>query len=298
MKTISKNGIILLFILSIEVSCHSQNDPAGFTADNFAEKIMTYVPVQKKDISDEAFGKGKFQLESTLSNIGRDPEKLIAGDYWNIGNALSHLGEDRPVIELAFELAAANDRATLCQYAEKISGSAFEQAIPETFARFRESCKSLPPEKPLDLDAYIAEQKLDAGLVRLMADIKERDGRHRSDEPIDWEKQHALDRRNQQQIDSLYRQHGAYVGRSLVGEKFEFVMFQVIQHSDPERMDAYLPVVAQAVEENEVSDTALKYLLDRIYALREGYQIFGSQQGVPGGTPEQIRSVKEKYQLR
>lgn len=93
------------------------------------------------------------------------------------------------------------------------------------------------------------------------------------------QQQKVLDQQNQLVIDSLYSIHKSYVGRSLVGEEFQYVMWSVIQHSTVEIMEKYLPIVHSAVQEKELDEGPFKMLLDRFYGLKYGYQIFGSQSG-------------------
>ncbi|MEL6142817.1 MAG: hypothetical protein AAFU67_14500, partial [Bacteroidota bacterium] len=134
-------------------------------------------------------------------------------------------------------------------------------------------------------------------LVTLMAKIDERDQRHRLDPPVDWTKQQPLDKQNFASIDSLYQIHQQYIGRSLVGEKFQHVMWTVIQHSDLDGMERYLPVIAEAVKKEDLPVAPFKMLIDRIHHQRHGYQIFGSQVGVELA-PDGIREmVARKYNL-
>lgn len=65
----------------------------------------------------------------------------------------------------------------------------------------------------------------------------------------------------------------------MVGKRFDNVMWAVIQHSNPDMMEKYIPIVHKAVENNEIKQTPLKMLIDRFYGLKYGYQIFGSQNG-------------------
>jgi hypothetical protein len=78
-------------------------------------------------------------------------------------------------------------------------------------------------------------------------------------------------------IDALYKKYETYIGRSLVGKKFENVMWAVIQHSNIDMMERYLPVIKKAVTDKEIEVGPLKMLIDRFYGLKYGYQIFGSQ---------------------
>jgi len=56
-------------------------------------------------------------------------------------------------------------------------------------------------------------------------------------------------------------------------------MWAVIQHSNLEMMERYLPVIQKAVKDKELNIVPLKMLIDRFYGLKYGYQIFGSQSG-------------------
>ncbi|WP_312406369.1 hypothetical protein [Brevundimonas sp.] len=69
-------------------------------------------------------------------------------------------------------------------------------------------------------------------------------------------------------------------------------MWAVIQHSDLEMMEEYLPVVQQAVADAQLEATPLKMLIDRVHAIRHGTHVFGSQVGVPLADG-QIRSAAE-----
>ena len=89
-------------------------------------------------------------------------------------------------------------------------------------------------------------------------------------------------------IDSIYQNHNKYIGRSVVGGKFASVMWLMIQHSDIETMKRYLPVILDAVKKEELKPTPARMLVDRIYGVEYGYQIYGSQPGVKIA-PENIR---------
>jgi len=92
-------------------------------------------------------------------------------------------------------------------------------------------------------------------------------------------KQAELDQKNQQLIESLCREYGTYIGKGLVGDKYESVMWAVIQHSNVEMMGHYLPLIHKAVKDNELPVAPLKMLIDRFYGLKFGYQVFGTQSG-------------------
>src|SRR5690606_9983453 len=122
---------------------------------------------------------------------------------------------------------------------------------------------------------YSSSKNLDEKLVELINAIEILDQKDRNN----LKSQKQFDITNQLKVDSLYNTYQRYIGKSLVGKKFENVMWQVIQHSNPEMMHKYLPIIQKAVEENEIDVGPFKMLIDRFYGLKYGYQIFGSQSG-------------------
>ena len=74
-------------------------------------------------------------------------------------------------------------------------------------------------------------------------------------------------------------------------------MWLVIQHSNINKMEEYLPIIVNAVKNKELSPIPLAMLLDRIYTIKDGYQIFGSQMGVKLGDESIREKVKFKYGL-
>src|SRR5690606_22605229 len=127
-----------------------------------------------------------------------------------------------------------------------------------------------------NLDNYIIKNNLDKYLVTLINIVKTNDQKYRTDETKQIV-QKKLDSLNQMVIDSLFSKHRQYIGRTFVGEKFQNVMWQVIQHSNLNYMEKYLPVIKKAVEKQEINQGSLKYLLDRIASKKTGTQYFGSQ---------------------
>jgi len=109
----------------------------------------------------------------------------------------------------------------------------------------------------------------------------------------------AYDLKNQKPIDSLYNIHKTHLGSSLVGEKYKSIMWLVIQHSNVKMMEKYLPIIHQAVQNNELGEGPLKMLIGRFYGLKYGYQIFGSQSGFNFKDDDKATSdaIKKKYNL-
>lgn len=138
----------------------------------------------------------------------------------------------------------------------------------------------------------------DSSLVSLIISVAESDVKYRRGSIPNWyAKQKPLDAKNQSIIDSLYEVHQTYVGRSLVGDKYEYVMWSVIQHSNLETMEKYLPVLAKAVKEEELGLIPFKMLLDRYHGLKFGYQIYGTQRGFDFGRADEEtkQEIERKY---
>jgi len=111
------------------------------------------------------------------------------------------------------------------------------------------------------------------------------------------DKQTKLDSINLSIIDSLFKEYNSYIGKSLVGDNLAHVMWLVIQHSNIKKMENYLPVIEKAANQKELSRVPLAMLIDRIYSIKYGYQIFGSQHGVKLGENKIRDSLKSKYNL-
>jgi len=130
------------------------------------------------------------------------------------------------------------------------------------------------------------ESRFDATLMRELHDIAEKDQRYRiqmikkQDRQANtltelWKKQTELDLQNIRKISSIIAQHG-YPGKSLVGNQWE-VAFLVIQHSDIETQEKYLPLLKDAVKEGELNAASLAMLIDRINVSHDKEQIYGTQ---------------------
>lgn len=126
--------------------------------------------------------------------------------------------------------------------------------------------------------------------------LKLEDQKWRSGKHEDLEKQHEADQATILTAEAIIKAYG-YPGTKMVGSKFDFVIWIVIQHAALPYQEKYLPVIAQAVHENQLSKATLRMLLDRIYHKKTGFQLFGSQVGVPFSDDKTIEEVKLNYNL-
>lgn len=283
----------LLFLL-FSFSCQAQQ----------TEHITTeidYFPEKKDEISEENYRKAINTLNRTYEAIKKDSNHFNYMDHLNIATAFVMLKEPKEKVLNQFELAKAENlentailfpqiysKESLIDYYSSMEYDSIVQKLNEITANKK--------EKALDIVAYAEQHQFDLDLVRLMADISEKDQKYRFTKD-NWQKQQVLDSLNMVSIDSLYNQYLTYIGLKMVGKKFNTAMWAVIQHADLERQEFYLPIIHQAVKDGELASTPLKMLIDRIYRGKYGNQIFGSQSNGDLADDETIRQVKLKYGL-
>ena len=287
-------NLIIFFLITTSVAFSQETI---FTFENFENEFLKYEPVQKENVSDYKFDFGKNVIEETKKSIANNGVFKF-GNYWNIAKAFSTLKENKKHIEIAFLKATKFDN--ICEYIKlwENEKNHFNRDIPETYNLQKEKCKStLITESKIDLKGYSSENNFDFELIKLINKVSLNDKKYRYGDKDFETKQPELDKKNQIIIDSLYKVHKTYIGKSLVGDEFKTTMWAVIQHSNPEMMEKYLPIIQKAVKDNEIHLATLKMLIDRVYWLKYDYQIFGSQQNVKLANEKRISEVMAKYEI-
>lgn len=135
-----------------------------------------------------------------------------------------------------------------------------------------------------------AEANLDKGLVDILANIYEEDQKYRKqigeiEEKYGWESKEMKahwdliaekDSVNLIAIKKILDERG-WLGPDIIGNRGNSTLFLVIQHSDIEIQEKYLPMMREAVAKGNARASSLALLEDRV-ALRKGArQIYGSQ---------------------
>ncbi|MBR9921242.1 MAG: hypothetical protein GYB31_10425 [Bacteroidetes bacterium] len=230
-------------------------------------------------------------LEETRKATKKNPANFNVADYWNICTVFLNLKMPRENLELAFRKMLLADGS--CEYLSSLKDDTkLDEALPVLYQQSLNKCEAQGNlQQKVDPVAYARENRLDPALIRALAEIQEKDQRYR-DKPTE---QAVLDRENQISIEALFEKHQTYIGKSLAGEEFSYVMWMVIQHSNIPMMERYLPVLHTAVKEGELEPNTLKLTIDRIYAGKYDYQIFGSQFGVPMAPEDIIHKVKKEF---
>ena len=272
---------------------------------------LNYFPLQKSNVSDKDYRKAVFILEQTYDSIEKDSFYINYVNHFNIAYAYSLMLEPRTDIFSEIRLAQEkNLKSTASLFLLGVKSPEHFRLTQSEYDSLKEKFQMIHNEKSskFNIDKYIVDENLDSKLVKLMALIDESDQRYRSVERSlgikkelnnqdSFQLQKKLDQENLLKIDSLFKIYKKYIGRSLVGDKFKHVMWLVIQHSDLESQEKYLPIVYEAVKIEDLPIGPLKMLIDRIYSKKYDYQIFGSQMNVQLAPEEVIMNVKNEYEI-
>lgn len=296
------NYHLLILFAFLNFSCHAQ-DQFEFSAEQFEKEIIAYQPVQNSVISEKDFNHGSMIIKETQKAVKGNPNNFNRADYFNILSAFLTFRETEANIQTAFEKFKQAEGS--CEYfihLEKVIAENVKyDLIRSEYNQQLKKCQATYiPKKEVNLSEYCKEHNLNADLVKCVDKLNSLDQQYRnqtSEKAIN--QQRKLDRQNQAIVDSLYRVHQSYIGRSLVGEKYASVMWAVIQHSNLAMMEKYLPIIHKAVEAKELAVGPFKMLLDRFYGLKYGYQVFGSQNGFDFKLADKKtrKEIEQKYSL-
>ena len=293
--------IFQVVLLLVSLSCSPQKEtPTTYTTQ------LDYFPIQKEGISDGEYQKGISILQEVYALVKQDSFQMSHADHLNIARAFKFLGEPKKKILSEIRLAQEIDiskSAKLFTVFYK-SPDNFNLTQPEfdslmriykpIFERDRKQKKVTDP-------ADVRNKIIKTSLYKLIDSIEKSDQKYRNEGQEHYLKhvklQDQIDSINMVKIDSLYTKYGGYIGKSTVTESREYVMWAVIQHASLEKQEFYLPVIQQAVASDELKETPLKMLIDRIFTKKYGYQIFGSQIGVDLASKEEVERVKAMYNL-
>lgn len=289
---LTSTALVLLALTASPASAQS-----SFSAEDFEHQVQSYGPEQREGVPDDRYAMANTILESVRSRTRGRGGVFDVVDYWNLTTAFLMLNEPAGAVRLSFSKAVADHPATVCAYLGSAEPRALQRAIPDMVMPFQAYCASTPADEAFDPSRYAAERRLDPEIVSRIWRIHSEDQHARTSSGADWEQQQARDLANQRAILDLYREHGTYIGKSLVGEELAAVMWAVIQHSNVEMMQTFLPVVQTAVAHGELPPTPFKMLIDRLHAEQQGNQIFGSQDGVPLADHATRAAVAAQYGL-
>lgn len=143
------------------------------------------------------------------------------------------------------------------------------------------------------------EAKLDEALVAILDTVYQEDQKYRwQSKAIEkkygwdskqmrelWETIKEKDKINLTKVTEILDAHG-WLGPDVIGVQGNTTLFLVIQHSDMETQEKYLPMMREAAQKGDANANDLALLEDRL-ALKKGEkQIYGSQVGMNPKTGE------------
>jgi hypothetical protein len=291
---------LLASLILLGPSLSAQQIP-DFNYQNFEEQVLNFKPKEYSQFDASKADFASMVLEETRSATKSNPTNFNLADYYNILSVFQTLQLQDEYIWLAYQ--KFKDNPSSCEYIVAFEKTTREndkyELIREDWLAQIPRCSDQVDLKELSVPEYIAKYNLDAQLVETLAEIDERDQVFRGLEVYDGALQGKLDRINQVKMDSLFAIHKTYIGKSLAGPKYGLTMWSVIQHSYPDMMMQYLPVVHQAYLDGEIDLGPFKMLIDRSYGLNHGYQVFGSQHGFgfEMATEEQRKQIREQFDI-
>ena len=107
------------------------------------------------------------------------------------------------------------------------------------------------------------------------------------------------DEHNRQIIDELYKTHGKYIGRDMVGILYENHMWSGITQSSADYIERYLPILREAVLERQLRLSAFQRTLDRYCFLTTGAHLYASFATMGARVVDEAvrKRIEERYGL-
>lgn len=122
------------------------------------------------------------------------------------------------------------------------------------------------------------EPNLDKVLVAILDTIYQDDQKYRKESELNWWKINYYDSINLVKVKKILDERG-WLGPDVVGAQGNSALFLVIQHSDLETQEKYLPMMQEAVKNGNARASSLALLEDRVALGKGEKQIYGSQIG-------------------
>ncbi|NQY31422.1 MAG: hypothetical protein HRT69_18395 [Flavobacteriaceae bacterium] len=95
---------------------------------------------------------------------------------------------------------------------------------------------------------------------------------------VQWEKIHKIDSINLIKTKKILDERG-WLGTEIIGNQGNITLFLIIQHSELETQEKYLPILREAVKKGKAKASHLALLDDRVSLSKRNKQIYGSQVG-------------------
>lgn len=212
------------------------------------------------------------KIKSTTHNIQGGHEQshnVMSNHYWNRFNTYYKLiPDERSDILYIFFDAFNYDKDVFCQSYIKITNEMrLHEWASKNYGTYADQ---------MDRMCDCVVNSYNKNLIVTLDSLRSRDQRYRGGHKISSRKQHELDSLNLITVRHIIDRYG-YPNRTIVGPEYESYAFYIIQHSNLEAMEEFLPLIRENTDKNLISRTLLPYLIDRIHMIKEEPQLYGTQ---------------------
>ena len=128
---------------------------------------------------------------------------------------------------------------------------------------------------------HVEDQKYRSELDEIM----EAHGWDSEEMEAQWEIISKIDSTNLLVVEEILDKYG-WLSSDQIGNKANSALFLIIQHSDQQTQEKYLPMMRQAVEEGKANSRSLALLEDRVRLGKGELQVYGSQVAIDSATEE------------
>jgi len=126
----------------------------------------------------------------------------------------------------------------------------------------------------------------------MKAAYEKKEGKPRSKVLMYWDIKDSLNKRNLQLVKYYLSKNFNVLSDSVVGNEFAGKCFLVIQHSDQETMEEFLPIIKDLYNKKEAAGQRYALLYDRVSTFKNNTQYYGTQ--VNGETKQPFLIKDEK----
>ena len=276
-------NILILVLLIIFSSCKNgekneenivEKTPTSEERAKYAElKSQAWKLYENENYLESA--KKYSEAFTTLGNKGNTSDRYNAACSWALANQI-----DSSFVQL-FRIA---EKGNYKNYAHITTDSDLSRLHSDKrWNEVLDLVKSNKEKAEEDLDKPLVAildtiYQEDQGLRRQINEVEEKYGRDSDEMKAHWKTINEKDSINLIKIQKILDERG-WLGQDIIGGQGNSTLFLVIQHSQIEIQEKYLPMMREAVKNNNARPSSLALLEDRV-ALRTGNrQIYGSQIG-------------------
>lgn len=283
---------MIRFILLTSLSLLSINFTFGQVHEKYSELIKeALIHYEKKEYQES--GQKYSEAFKFSSTTGKVNDRFNAACSWALANQV-----DSAFIQL-FEVAGNSDFTNLIRVAYDpdlkslhdderfITVIKMVQSNEENQVRIKSEGTNLDEALVAILDAIHQEDQQ----YRLqLTEIEKKFGKESEEVKSCWKIINEKDSINQITVKGILDKKG-WLGPDIVGKQGNSTLFLVIQHSDIETQEKYLPMFKEAVKRGDAEASDLATMIDRIALWSGEKQIYGTQLSWDEATGEDLERL-------